>query len=127
MLTGFHLRVAALLGPIALEEGFALGGGYAVQAHGFLERPSLDLDFYVDKFDSDPFERFQARAITLLNQQGLEVSVERELDVFRQLVTVGLTGCVTVGLMFTSGQAVAIIWLTVSRSLELRLPVLVVR
>ena len=42
----FHERLAQV-GLAALGRyGFALAGGYAVQAHGLLERPSEDVDMF---------------------------------------------------------------------------------
>jgi hypothetical protein len=39
-----HLRLAELGLRVAARYGFALAGGYAVQAHGILDRPSEDID-----------------------------------------------------------------------------------
>jgi len=40
----FHERLARVALDAAGMFGFALAGGYAVQAHGFLQRMSSDVD-----------------------------------------------------------------------------------
>lgn len=42
----FHARLARVALAAAEPYGFALAGGYAVQAHGFLDRPSADVDIF---------------------------------------------------------------------------------
>lgn len=42
----FHERLAHIALGAASGLGFALAGGYAVQAHGFLTRPSEDVDLF---------------------------------------------------------------------------------
>lgn len=41
-----HLRLAEIGLRVAGRYGFALAGGYAVQAHGILDRPSEDVDLF---------------------------------------------------------------------------------
>ncbi|MDH6462936.1 hypothetical protein M2302_003121 [Micromonospora sp. A200] len=41
-----HLRLAEIGLRVAARYGFALAGGYAVQAHGILDRPSEDIDLF---------------------------------------------------------------------------------
>jgi hypothetical protein len=41
-----HLRLAEIGLRVAGRYGFALAGGYAVQAHGILDRPSEDIDLF---------------------------------------------------------------------------------
>jgi DNA-binding XRE family transcriptional regulator len=41
-----HLRLAEIGLHVAGRYGFALAGGYAVQAHGILHRPSEDIDLF---------------------------------------------------------------------------------
>lgn len=41
-----HLRLAEIGLQVAGQYGFALAGGYAVQAHGILHRPSEDVDLF---------------------------------------------------------------------------------
>ena len=42
----FHERLARVALKVTASYGFALAGGYAVQAHGFLDRPSADVDLF---------------------------------------------------------------------------------
>lgn len=50
-----HARLAQI-GLTALEKyGFVLAGGYTVQAHGFLPRPSEDVDLFTNQANADAF------------------------------------------------------------------------
>jgi hypothetical protein len=42
----FHERLARIALDVAGSYGFALAGGYAIQAHGFLNRMSSDADLF---------------------------------------------------------------------------------
>jgi hypothetical protein len=42
----FHTRLAHIALEATGSYGFALAGGYAVQAHGFLSRMSSDVDLF---------------------------------------------------------------------------------
>jgi hypothetical protein len=42
----FHERLARVALDAIGSFGFALAGGYAVQAHGFLDRMSADVDLF---------------------------------------------------------------------------------
>jgi hypothetical protein len=44
----FHERLARVALDAAGSYGFALAGGYAVQAHGFLNRMSADVDLFAE-------------------------------------------------------------------------------
>jgi hypothetical protein len=44
----FHERLARVALEVTAAYGFALAGGYAVQAHGFLDRPSADVDLFAE-------------------------------------------------------------------------------
>lgn len=85
-LTGFHLRVAQLLGQAVGNEGFALGGGYGLQAHKLSDRASNDLDAYVDKFVPEVFERAERAFVTRLTDEGLQARVVKDEDVFRAIL-----------------------------------------
>ena len=49
----FHERLAQLALRAGSGLGFALAGGYAVQAHGFLTRPSEDVDLFTSAERTD--------------------------------------------------------------------------
>ena len=40
-----------------IEHGFALAGGYALQAHGLTDRLSEDVDRFTDRWDTAAFSR----------------------------------------------------------------------
>ena len=44
----FHSRVVRVGLAALARYGFALAGGYAVQVHGLVERPSEDVDLFTD-------------------------------------------------------------------------------
>jgi hypothetical protein len=44
----FHERLARVALAAVGSFGFALAGGYAVQAHGFLNRLSSDIDLFAE-------------------------------------------------------------------------------
>jgi hypothetical protein len=49
----FHERLALVALRAGSGLGFALAGGYAVQAHGFLTRPSEDVDLFTSAERTD--------------------------------------------------------------------------
>jgi hypothetical protein len=49
----FHQLLARIALDAAAEHGFALAGGYAVQAHGILQRPSEDIDLFTSTMRDD--------------------------------------------------------------------------
>jgi Nucleotidyl transferase AbiEii toxin, Type IV TA system len=55
--------------------GFALAGGYAVQAHGFVERVSEDVDLFTVAQSSDDFDRAVESAVKAYRAAGLTVEV----------------------------------------------------
>ncbi len=84
-LTGFMARVATIALTALQQDNFALGGGFALQAHGLVERPSDDLDAYQPNFEREPFDRGQARLIIAFTDAGMSATVDKELDVFRRV------------------------------------------
>jgi hypothetical protein len=45
MLEGDHRALVEAVLPVCSRYGLAVAGGYAVKAHGLVERPSEDIDF----------------------------------------------------------------------------------
>jgi hypothetical protein len=45
MLDGDHKALVDVALPVCARYGLAVAGGYAVKAHGLVERPSEDIDF----------------------------------------------------------------------------------
>jgi nucleotidyltransferase AbiEii toxin of type IV toxin-antitoxin system len=81
----FH-QVLARLGLDAAERyGFALAGGYAVQAAGFLRRPSEDIDLFTVWERRAEFEAAAAAIVDAYRAAGLSVETERRHDTFMRL------------------------------------------
>ena len=82
-LAGFHLRVAQVLAAATSAEGFALGGGYGLQAHEIVDRPSEDLDAFVASMDPEVFVRAEAELVSALEAAGFNAEVQVRDDWFR--------------------------------------------
>jgi hypothetical protein len=65
--------------------GFALAGGYAVQAAGFLQRPSEDIDLFTVWGRRSEFETAADAIVAAYRSAGLRVEVERRHDTFIRL------------------------------------------
>lgn len=76
-------RVALSAGE---DYGFALAGGYAVQAHGLARRASKDVDLFTMNSLAMDFDAARDRIIGALRADGWVVSVERTSDTFARLV-----------------------------------------
>jgi hypothetical protein len=63
----------------------AVPGGYAVQAHGFVDRVSKDMDLFTTMAAAPDFPAVQAAVVAALRAAGLEVTVEREGPSFARL------------------------------------------
>jgi len=80
----FHERLAQLALRAGSGLGFALAGGYAVQAHGFLTRPSEDVDLFTSAERTD----FRDGVNTIKSgyeKQGIAVRVDVCSDHFARL------------------------------------------
>ena len=79
-----------LVAQVTLEAiadlGFALGGGLALHAHGLGDRLSLDLDFYVTRFDQDLFDRAEAATLAGLRDRGYVAEVGHSDTWLRQIL-----------------------------------------
>lgn len=85
-LTPFQQRIARLTLDAIAELGFALGGGQALHAHGYGDRPSLDLDFYVPQFEQELFDRAEAATLAALRAAGYAVEVGHSDSWLRQIL-----------------------------------------
>jgi hypothetical protein len=65
--------------------GFALAGGYAVQAAGFLQRPSHDIDLFTAWERRGDFETAACDIVDAYLAAGLSVEAERRHDTFTRL------------------------------------------
>jgi hypothetical protein len=81
----FHQRLARIGLEAAERFGFALAGGYAVQAAGFLQRPSEDIDLFTIWERRGEFETAAAAIVAAYRNAGLRVDAERRHDTFVRL------------------------------------------
>jgi len=72
----FHERLARVALDAAGSYGFALAGGYAVQAHGFLNRMSADVDLFAEASSEFDFAEAVDAVIKAYQREGLEVQTE---------------------------------------------------
>jgi len=80
-----HARLATIGLRATHPYGFALAGGYAVQAHGFLRRRSDDVDLFTNDPDPDAFSAALDATVVAYQDSGLKVSVQRSGDLFARL------------------------------------------
>lgn len=77
-----HERVARV-GLTALGRyGFALAGGYALQLHGIIERPSDDVDLFTNEPDPEKFDEAVSKAVSAWSAAGLDVKIETKSETF---------------------------------------------
>jgi hypothetical protein len=81
----FHQRLARIGLDAAERYGFALAGGYAVQAAGFLERASEDVDLFTVWERRGEFEVAARTIVDAYRAAGLTVEAERRHDTFTRL------------------------------------------
>jgi hypothetical protein len=67
----FHERLARVALEVTASYGFALAGGYAVQAHGFLDRPSADVDLFAEASAEFNFSEAVDAVIAAYQRDGL--------------------------------------------------------
>ena len=67
------------------EYGFALAGGYALQAHGLVQRVSEDVDLFTDRWDVQDFAHAVEAVRRAYEQAGMVVVVARQADTFARL------------------------------------------
>jgi Nucleotidyl transferase AbiEii toxin, Type IV TA system len=81
----FHERLARTGLAVAERYGFALAGGYAVQAAGLLMRPTEDIDLFTAWERRAEFEAAAAAVLEAYLAEGLSVETERRHDSFIRL------------------------------------------
>jgi predicted nucleotidyltransferase component of viral defense system len=84
--TAFQKLIAQLTLEAVSDLGFALGGGQALHAHGYGDRPSRDLDFYVPQFEQDLFDQAEAAVLALLHERGYLAEVGHSDSWLRQII-----------------------------------------
>jgi hypothetical protein len=70
---------------VAGRYGFALAGGYAVQAHGILERPSEDVDLFTAWERRGDFAAAVEAVIDGYRSDGYTVEVIQQFETFARL------------------------------------------
>ena len=85
MLEGFHLKVSQVVLKAVEPYGFALGGGYALQAHGIIDRLSTDIDSYTQNPDAELFNAAEQAVIEALESNGLQCLLIHSDSWFRAL------------------------------------------
>jgi hypothetical protein len=67
------------------EYGFALAGGYALQAHRLVDRISEDIDLFTDRWDPNEFSRAVEAISEAYRRADLETVVIRQAATFARL------------------------------------------
>ncbi|MBY8870807.1 nucleotidyl transferase AbiEii/AbiGii toxin family protein [Micromonospora sp. PLK6-60] len=80
-----HLRLAEIGLRVAARYGFALAGGYAVQAHGILDRPSEDVDLFTAWERRGEFTAAVDAVVGGYRSNGYSVDVTQQFDTFARL------------------------------------------
>ena len=80
-----HERLAWLALSAAAPFGFALAGGYAVQAHGFLRRPSADVDIFASSRAECDFTAAVDAVLTALHRDGLTATADPRNSSFARI------------------------------------------
>ena len=97
-----HRRLARLALAEAGAFGFCLAGGYAVQAHGFLERPSEDVDLFTTTASEEHFSDALAAVVRAYEADRLDVTMTMANPGFARLQvtdpTTGTTAKVELGI-----------------------------
>jgi hypothetical protein len=89
----FHERLARVALRAADSYGFCLAGGYAVQAHGMVDRRSEDVDLFTTAAIDSQFPEAVRAVVQALSTDGLAVVVDLEYATFARLkVTDPVTG-----------------------------------
>jgi Nucleotidyl transferase AbiEii toxin, Type IV TA system len=81
----FHRRLARIGLDAGERYGFVLAGGYAVQAAGFLNRPTEDIDLFTAWERRGDFETAARAIVDAYLAAGLSVQAERRHDTFTRL------------------------------------------
>src|SRR5690349_19240976 len=80
-----HRRLAEIALQVAGQYGFALAGGYAVQAHGILHRPSEDVDLFTAWDRRDDFGLAVDAVVDAFRAHGYVVEISGRFETFARL------------------------------------------
>lgn len=81
----FQERLTRLGLEVLEAYGFALAGGFALQAHHLVERMSEDVDLFTDSWDPDRFTEAVDEVSKVYTDAGFTVTVGRRADTFARL------------------------------------------
>jgi hypothetical protein len=81
----FHARLARVCLKASARYGFCLAGGYAVQAHGFVQRRSEDVDLFTTAGVDRDFPVAVRAVLDALHADGLATTISREGPTFARL------------------------------------------
>lgn len=87
-----HQRITEIALSVSCAYGFALAGGYAVQAHGMGSRPSADVDLFTGWDQRDSFDQAVGEVIQALRDSGYEVNVDARGETFARLLVIAEDG-----------------------------------
>lgn len=80
-----HQRLAEIGLRVAGRYGFALAGGYAVQAHGILDRPSEDVDLFTAWERRGEFAAAVDAVVDAYRADGYTVEIAQRFETFARL------------------------------------------
>jgi hypothetical protein len=83
-----HLRLAEIGLDVAGRYGFALAGGYAVRAHGILDRPSEDVDLFTAWDRRGEFAAAVEAVVDAYRTAGYTVEVTQQFETFARLTVI---------------------------------------
>jgi len=86
-----HRRLAQVGLQAAARFGFALAGGYAVQEHGLIHRPSEDVDLFTGWDHRADFADAVRAVVSAYEASGYQVEVVQQFDTFARLGVVDRT------------------------------------
>ncbi|MGH8887584.1 MAG: nucleotidyl transferase AbiEii/AbiGii toxin family protein [Egibacteraceae bacterium] len=82
MLTALQQRLAAMIAELPESEGFALAGAAALLAHGLIDRPTLDLDFFACPAEEAQVQELAAAIEQAVAAAGMHSVRRRDLRSF---------------------------------------------
>lgn len=86
----FHAKLAQIGLLVSAQYGFALAGGHAVNAHGFINRPSADVDLFA-ALDADPSVACKD-IVAAYQREGLSVTIDHESRYYVRLTVADSSG-----------------------------------
>lgn len=88
-------RVARVALAAGANEGWALGGGGALAAHGLTTRANADVDLFVDRYSDDRFRPSVRRMVDAWRADGLAVQIRTAIPGFMRFEVTDSAGAAT--------------------------------